>query len=227
MIKFRNLRADELEVRVGEKRKDGKMTLLVYKDSRVDMRVLDETVGNDDWAVIYKREGDTLLCGIGIYCEKHKAFIYKWAAGSPSNFEATKGEQSDSLKRAGFVWGIGRSLYSTPKIVVPESNVKFNVSNIEYDEEGKITDLKIVDWNGNVAWEMKDGKVAKVAEQTEEPEIDRLELLKTVCGELKHEEGVDKQNLLKFFNYYETRAESFDKWNARLIQKLWDKWKSR
>ena len=227
MIKFRNLRADELEVRVGEKRKDGKMTLLVYKDSRVDMRVLDETVGNDDWAVIYKREGDTLLCGIGIYCEKHKAFIYKWAAGSPSNFEATKGEQSDSLKRAGFVWGIGRSLYSTPKIVVPESNAKFSVSKIEYDEDGMINELRIVDWNGNEVWRFVDGKVSSDIASEAEPEIDRHELLKIVCGELKQEEGVDRQNLLKFFNYYEAKVDTFDKWNAMLIHRLWDKWKSR
>lgn len=118
MIEFRNLRADELEVRVGRKFNNGKVELLVYKNSRVDMAILDATVGNDNWVVQYKREGETLLCGIGIYCEKHKAFVYKWAAGAETTFEKTKGEQSDALKRAGFVWGLGRSLYSAPKIIV-------------------------------------------------------------------------------------------------------------
>ena len=147
-IKFRNLRADELEVRVSDK-KNGKMSLLVYKDARVDMRILDETVGNENWVVQYKREGDSLFAGIGIYSEKHKAFIYKWSAGAPSNYEAVKGESSDAFKRSGFMWGIGRSLYSCPKIVVPESNARHYVSRIDYDEKGNVKDLQIKDWNDN------------------------------------------------------------------------------
>ena len=219
MIKFRNIRADELEVRVADK-KDGYMSLLVYKDSRVDMRILDETIGNDNWIVQYKREGDTLLCGIGIYVEAHKAFIYKWAAGAPSNFEATKGEQSDALKRSGFVWGIGRQLYSCPKIRVPESNAKFSVSKIEYTEDDKVKDLQIVDWNGNVVFNYENGQVAKL------PEVDRGDVLKAVCGELK-EAGENKTQLLKFYNYYSEKKEGFDTWNANLVRKLWNKWKEK
>ncbi len=219
MIKFRNIRAEELEVRVADK-KEGYMNLLVYKDSRVDMRILDETVGNDNWIVQYKREGDTLLCGIGIYVEPHKAFIYKWAAGSPSNYEATKGEQSDALKRSGFVWGIGRALYTAPKIRIPETNAKLSVSKIEYSEEDKITDLQIVDWNGNIVFNYENGQVAKI------PEADRIDTLKAVCSELKGA-GEDKSQLLKFFNYYQERCEGFDTWNVKLVRKLWGKWIER
>lgn len=220
MIKFRNLRADELEVRVGEKRKDGKMTLLVYKDSRVDMRVLDETVGNDNWIVQYKREGETLLCGIGIYCEKHKAFIYKWAAGAETSYEKTKGEQSDALKRAGFVWGVGRSLYSAPKIVVPESDAKHSVSEIDYYEDGKIKDLVVVDWNGNPVFNYKDGKVCKIAEPS------RIDVLKAFCRKTLNAGG--EEGLLKnFYNYWESKADTFDVWNEKVLLKLWDKYRSK
>lgn len=219
MIKFRNICADELEVRVAEK-KDGYMNVLVYKDSRVDMRILDETVGNDGWIVQYKREGDTLLCGIGIYVEKHKAFIYKWAAGAESNYEKVKGEQSDALKRSGFVWGIGRALYSAPKIRIPETNSKLSVSKIEYSEDDKITDLEIVDRKGNVVFNYVDGRIVPIQE------INRTDVLKAVCSELKIA-GEDTKQLLKFFEYYSKKAETFDVWNARLVRKLWDKWKER
>lgn len=219
MIKFRNIRAEELEVRVADK-KEGYMNVLVYKDSRVDMRILDETVGNDNWIVQYKREGDTLLCGIGIYVETHKAFIYKWAAGAESNYEKVKGEQSDALKRSGFVWGIGRALYSAPKIRIPETNAKLSVSKIEYSEEDKITDLQIVDWKGNVVFNFANGKVKPVEE------ADRVDTLKVVCSELKGA-GEDKSQLLKFFNYYQERCESFDSWNVKLVRKLWGKWIER
>ncbi len=219
MIKFRNIRADELEVRVAEK-KDGYMNVLVYKDSRVDMRILDETVGNDGWIVQYKREGDTLLCGIGIYVEKHKAFIYKWAAGAESNYEKVKGEQSDALKRSGFVWGIGRALYSAPKIRIPETNSKLSVSKIEYSEDDKITDLEIVDRKGNVVFNYVNGRIVPIQE------INRADVLKAVCSEFK-EAGENTEQLKKFFYYYQDRCENFDTWNTNLVRKLWEKWKAK
>lgn len=222
-FKFRNLEASELEVRVGEK-KNGYMTLLIYKDSRVDMDILDETVGNENWTATYDRLGETFICKLGIYSDKHKAFIFKSAAGAPSNFEAIKGEQSDALKRAGFVWGVGRGLYSAPKIRIPESNATHSVSKIEYNEKGKIKDLQIVDWNGKVVFDFKDGKKIKVEEEPEE--ISREDVLKAVCSELK-ETVEDTEKLKKFFYYYQERCENFDSWNAKLVRKLWEKWISK
>ena len=220
MIKFRNIRAEELEVRVAD-RKEGYMNVLVYKDSRVDMRILDETVGNDNWIVQYKREGDTLLCGIGIYIEKHKAFIHKWAAGSESNYEKVKGEQSDALKRSGFVWGIGRALYSAPKIRIPETNSKLKVSKIEYNEEDKITDLEIVDSKGNVVFSFVEGKIQPL------PELNRVDVLKAVCGEIKRQEGININTLRDFYNYYEDHCEKYDVWNAGFVRSRWKKWLER
>ena len=44
MKEIRTLRADEIEVRVGIVKKNG-ISLLLYKDARCDMNILDETFG--------------------------------------------------------------------------------------------------------------------------------------------------------------------------------------
>lgn len=155
-IKFRQLRADEIEVRVGDK-KNGKMSLLLYQDARCGMRILDETVGEFGWVCNYRREGESLFCGIAIR-DKEGTWLWKWNAGAPSNFEATKGEASDAFKRSCVLWGIGRSLYSAPKIKIPESYATHRVSYIEYDGNGDICDLQIVDWNDKVVYEINTNK---------------------------------------------------------------------
>ena len=46
--RIRLLRADEIEVRVGTVRQNG-VSLLLYKDARVDQNILDETFGIFGW----------------------------------------------------------------------------------------------------------------------------------------------------------------------------------
>ena len=53
MKKFRTLRADELDCRVGTCN-DKSFSLLLYKDARCDQNVLDETVGIENWQRDYK-----------------------------------------------------------------------------------------------------------------------------------------------------------------------------
>lgn len=48
MCKFRELKADEIDVRIGQASEKG-VTLLLYKDARVDMNILDETLGALNW----------------------------------------------------------------------------------------------------------------------------------------------------------------------------------
>ena len=48
MLKFRSLRADEVFVRAQSVKQNG-CILLLYKDSRCDMNILDETVGSMNW----------------------------------------------------------------------------------------------------------------------------------------------------------------------------------
>lgn len=47
-MKFRDLKAEEIECRV-QSVKDNGLVLLLYKDARVDMNILDETFGAENW----------------------------------------------------------------------------------------------------------------------------------------------------------------------------------
>lgn len=133
MKAIRPLRADEIELRVGQIRgtakkvgrqtddgKDvykGKATFLLYKNARVDMAVLDETFGADKWQRDHKEIKGNLYCGIGVKTDDGD-WVWKWDCGTESFTEKEKGESSDSFKRAGFCWGIGRELYYAPKIAL-------------------------------------------------------------------------------------------------------------
>lgn len=154
MNKFRTLRADELDCRVGTCNDKG-FSLLLYKDARCDQNVLDETVGKENWQRDHKEVKGNLFCGVSIWDENKKQWITKWDCGVESNTEKEKGEASDSFKRACFNWGIGRELYTAPFIYIKgntEKNSKGNfvptfkrmeVNEIEY-EDGKITQLVIL-----------------------------------------------------------------------------------
>ncbi len=118
MCKFRDLRADEVEVRVAQvDKKAGKWcTLLLYKDARCDQNILDETVGATNWQRHHTR--DNANCIVSIWDHEKQQWIEKEDTGTESNTEAQKGLASDSFKRACFNWGIGRELYTAPLIFV-------------------------------------------------------------------------------------------------------------
>lgn len=115
---FRNLRADEIEVRVQSVKEKGAV-LLLYKNARVDMAILDETVKPFNWQREHKEVNGVVYCGVAInenYIEPSLPanWVWKWDAGSESQTEKEKGQASDSFKRACFNWGIGRELYTSP-----------------------------------------------------------------------------------------------------------------
>ena len=127
-MKFRELRADEIEVRVSHISKNNEsVMLLLYKDARCDMNILDEVVGSDKWQREHYECKGNLFCRVGI---KSDEWVWKSDCGTESNTEKQKGEASDSFKRACFNWGIGRELYTAPIIWV-----KGNIQNGKcYDE---------------------------------------------------------------------------------------------
>lgn len=137
---FRELTEDEIEVRVQSiKVKDGKpsgLVLLLYKNARCDMNILDATVGAENWQREHYECKGNLFCRVGIRVDRNEdgtAYDWVWKSdcGVESNTEAQKGEASDSFKRACFNWGIGRELYTAPFIWV--SADKFNA----YDTKRK------------------------------------------------------------------------------------------
>lgn len=166
-MEFRCLKSDEIDLRIGTVG-DGYYTLLLYKDARCDMNILDETVGAENWQRDHKEVKGNLYCKVGIWFDDKKQWVWKEDCGTESNTEKEKGEASDSFKRACVNWGIGRELYTAPKIYVncetySEDNGKhwkiknFNdvkrsnnmrVKLIEYNDEREITKLVIVDNKG-------------------------------------------------------------------------------
>lgn len=120
---FRDLKSDEIDVRIAQVKQNG-VSLLLYKDARVDQNILDETVGNENWDRDHKELKGNIYAGIGIWNEKQNRLVWKWDCGKESFSESEKGEASDSFKRAGFNWGIGRELYTSPFIWVTKANIK-------------------------------------------------------------------------------------------------------
>ena len=114
---FRGLRPDEIDVRVGSVSAKG-VSLLLYKDARCDMNILDETYGPEGWQRRHEVINGNLYCGIGIRNKDINEWVWKWDCGTESFTEKEKGEASDSFKRAAFNIGIGRELYTAGFIFV-------------------------------------------------------------------------------------------------------------
>ena len=133
---FRDLRANEIDCRISQINEKG-LTLLLYKDARVDMDILDETVGAKNWQRTHTR--DNANCIVEIWDDEKKQWICKEDTGTESFTEKEKGLASDSFKRAGFNWGIGRELYTAPFIYVPVKD-KEGYDNFELkDKNNKLT----------------------------------------------------------------------------------------
>lgn len=160
MRNFRLLKPSEIEVRVQTIKENG-VSALLYKTARTDYQLLDEEIGMMNWANDYKTIDGKMYCGIGIKDTHTDEWVWKWNCGTESNQDAEKGQASDAMKRAGFAWGIGTELYSSPFIWIPEEkcsikkiklsngneklicNDKFKVTNIEYDDDENIKALVI------------------------------------------------------------------------------------
>ena len=163
---FRDLKANEIDVRVNTVNEKG-ITLLLYKDARVDQDILDETVGNYNWQRHHTR--DNANCIVSIWDNSKCQWIEKEDTGTESYAEKEKGLASDSFKRACFVWGIGRELYTSPFIWIPSDKCKiqkykeklttfdkFYVEAIEIKEK-EITGLSIKNQNNERVFVYKKG----------------------------------------------------------------------
>lgn len=170
-MEFRTLKANEIDCRIQSISVKGEAAgaiVLLYKDARVDMRMLDEVVGALNWKREHAIIGDRLYCTVSIFNEHTGEWVGKSDVGTESNTEKEKGQASDSFKRACFNWGIGRELYSAPFTYInlqkgewytgkdgkPKSYAKFTVKEIDYDESRNISKLIIVDSKGAVRFTM-------------------------------------------------------------------------
>ena len=163
-LNFRMLNADEIDCRVGTVTDKG-VSLLMYKDARVDMRLLDEVVGPMNWKREHELINGNLFCTVSIRDEKTGDWVSKQDVGVESNTEKEKGQASDAFKRACFNWGIGRELYTCPFVWIniaenewktlsngkKQLKTRFSVKDIQY-KDGKVTNLVVVDDKGQVRY---------------------------------------------------------------------------
>ena len=189
---FRLLRADEIDARIGSL-KPTWASLLLYKDARCDMAILDETVGAFNWTRSHSR--DNANCTVSIWDKEKGQWISKEDTGTESNTEAEKGLASDSFKRACFNWGIGRELYTAPLIKINGKAedlkyAKFHVDAIGYDENRNINYL-VISSEGKVVYSFGKGAPkaveTKVEPKPEPVKFDTMKAVKDYCDK----KGID------------------------------------
>lgn len=157
---IRKLKASEIECRVGTVNEKG-CSLLLYKDARCDMRILDETFGAMSWKRSHEIIDGNLYCTVSVLSDVGE-WVSKQDVGVESFTEKEKGQASDSFKRACVNWGIGRELYTSPFIWVNHADKEayqkngkyqtyqsYHVTEIGYNAEGEINALAIADSKGN------------------------------------------------------------------------------
>ena len=244
MITIRTLRADEIEVRVQSTKetKNGVgAIMLLYKDARCDMRILDETFGITGWQRTHELINGNLFCNIEIWDNDKKCWIRKQDVGTESNTEKEKGQASDSFKRAGFNIGIGRELYTSPFIWINlndkewykdnKGNIKvtekFDVSLVEYNENREITELAIVDKTGAVRFTYKanasttpNKKKKKKQADTGSKKIDKTKL--QILQDLIDEKKADTIRICQYYKVDSLADMTLTMWN-NAVSMLQDK----
>ena len=141
---FRDLKANEIDVRIAMIKETG-ISLLLYKDARVDMNILDEAVGQMNWKKEYTR--DNANCIVSIWDKEKQQWISKEDTGTESFTEKEKGLASDSFKRACFNWGIGRELYTSPFIwaKAEDCNIKNYNNKLSCNDKFVVEKIQIKD----------------------------------------------------------------------------------
>ena len=169
---IRLLKANEIECRAAAIKENG-LSLLLYKDARVDQRILDETFGAFGWKRSHQCIDGNLYCTVEVFDKETMQWIAKQDVGTMGYTEKEKSQASDSFKRACFNWGIGRELYSAPFIWIPAGKVSiqmkegqngekryscndhFSVYSIQYNEDREISALVIVNDKGQSVYELE------------------------------------------------------------------------
>lgn len=150
-LRKNTLTKDQVEVRIAEVSRNG-FTLVVYKTRNADKNILDKIVGPENWQKGHN--GNPYSCYIEIWDPEKKMWIHKENFGESVD-RSTKGSATDSMKRAGEDWGIGRELYTCPRIFIGCQTVDVNYGTgfdlpedirATYDKENVVVSELVVDW---------------------------------------------------------------------------------
>lgn len=213
---FRQLKANEIDCRVASVSKDGALMLLLYKDARVDQKILDEAFGIFGWQRKHEIIGGNLYCTVSVRNPDTGEWVSKQDVGVESYTEKEKGQASDSFKRACFNLGIGRELYSAPQIWIEKGKYRpndkgntydrFSVSEIGYDSDGNINRLAILN-----------NSMRKIVFTTGYPSRKRM----IEIAEKKYpEDSQQRADLLKAFD----NAPSIDALSDEALQAIYSKY---
>lgn len=232
---FRLLRADEIDCRISTINEKG-LSLLLFKDARVDQTILDETVGPGKWQRKHEVIDGKLFCSVGIRFEREDDYgewVWKQDVGVESYTEKEKGQASDSFKRACFNWGIGRELYTSPFIWIGADKCKivqrndgkymcydrFSVGEIEYTD-GKISYLRIKNNGRKGEYVYSYGRSSKDKKIT----VAMLNTLKKMCDSHKMPESyleykygiasLQDMNLQQWKDWCDHGEECLREWDA-------------
>lgn len=222
-LNFRTLNANEIDCRISTVKENG-IQLLLYKDARVDMNILDEVIGPMKWQRRHTR--DNANCIVSLWDEEKQQWIEKEDTGMESFTAKEKGLASDSFKRACFCWGIGRELYTAPFIWIGSNDCtiiktgnkytcydEFYVSQIGYDEDRNINSLVICKQKGNkVVYRLGNkSNGLKEESQKESTKLSKKQA-EDIYRELKRT-GIGRISLLKQYNVETMEAMTIEQYD--------------
>lgn len=108
---------DEIEWKIQSYTKDKSKTIIVpYVTARCVMERFDAAFGVMGWQTQFTEITDGFICNLTV--KNGDSFVSKEDGANKTNIEPVKGGISDALKRAAHQFGLGRCLYSYPRIFV-------------------------------------------------------------------------------------------------------------
>ena len=239
---MRVLKPEEIECRL-QTATEKQATYLLHKTARTDVSILSECYG-DKWKNDFHNIDGKLFCTISVWNDEIKSWVSRSNVGTESNIEKEKGEASDAIKRAGFMWGIGSELYTAPTIKVDISSkdmyngkctLKLSVKEIEISKEHKITKLILADIWGNIRfnWSINQQQsnqpmkaVQSQSASVQQPNSNEaiIQYIKDTANDLYYKEGTNQGELSRFVRFYTNKIES-EGWKGEFFfEKLFEKW---
>jgi len=232
IISFPKLQAEDIEVKKGGKVNDDLNFYLLYQNSRTTMKLLDETFGSLGWQITYTSVGNTIYGNLSVWDENKMQWITKADTGEFSSVAENKGLSSDILKRCSVRLGIGRELYTAPRIVLPNTiRGEVKVKSIQYDDD-KIISLELEN-NGKTIyhWDINTGATLYVnnggsTNISTTTNKDKIQEIRNKANEI-YPTIDNKEEFKKCVNYWIQRIE--DKgWKGEFnLEQRWQNWQNR
>lgn len=212
---IRLLRADEIECRVSAINEKG-LSLLLYKDARVDQKILDEMFTPFGWRRTHQSIGGSLYCTVEIWDSGKEQWVAKQDVGVASYSEKEKGQASDSFKRACFNWGIGRELYTAPFIWIPAAKTaiqkkeeryvtqdRFSLQSVSYSSQREIASLCIANNRGQTVFRWQKGTYEQAGEKPDNLMGSLTEAQRKVLEKELERTGISMEAVLERYHIQE------------------------